>query len=127
MPDSSEVDGEKTIAQGTLGEQYTAAMYWTIATMMAVGYGDIYATNTTERLYSMVTQVIGAVTFGALIATVNILVASANPAQRSYKEKMGEVKAYLQERHVPAGLAREVRSAVKYYMNKKSVFEEKVR
>ncbi|GMH57191.1 hypothetical protein TrLO_g1723 [Triparma laevis f. longispina] len=123
--DEFEVPGGIAISNSTLGEQYTSAIYWTIATMMAVGYGDIYACNSNERIYSIFAQLVGAVAFGTLIATVNILVASADPASRAYKEKMGEVKAYLQERHVPAGLAKEVRAAVKYYMSKKSVFEEK--
>jgi hypothetical protein len=29
--------------------QYIAAFYWVIATMMAVGYGDIFGTTSTER------------------------------------------------------------------------------
>ena len=92
---------EFEVVNGTLTEKYAASFYWTIATMMAVGYGDIYAINSKERLYSIFAQLIGAVSFGAMIATVNILVASSNPRARAYKSKMSELKSYLKERQVP--------------------------
>jgi len=81
----------------TLELQYATSFYWTIATMMAVGYGDVYAQNSSERIYSIFAQVVGAVSFGAMIATVNILVESSNPRGRAYKTKLDELKAYLNE------------------------------
>jgi len=93
--------------------------------MMAVGYGDVYAVNSSERIYSIFAQVVGAVSFGAMIATVNILVESSNPRGRAYKSKLDELKAYLNEREVPKNLAGEIKTAFKYYMSKKSVFPER--
>eukprot|EP00520_Triparma_pacifica_P017623 CAMPEP_0118633512 /NCGR_PEP_ID=MMETSP0785-20121206/1037_1 /TAXON_ID=91992 /ORGANISM="Bolidomonas pacifica, Strain CCMP 1866" /LENGTH=1378 /DNA_ID=CAMNT_0006524393 /DNA_START=171 /DNA_END=4304 /DNA_ORIENTATION=+ len=112
------------IKNSTLGEKYATSFYWTIATMMAVGYGDVYAMNSKERLYSIFAQLVGAVSFGAMIATVNILVASSDPRARAYKSKMSELKSYLKERNVPKALADNVKVAFKYYMAKKSVFTE---
>ncbi|GMH86647.1 hypothetical protein TrVE_jg10696 [Triparma verrucosa] len=117
--------GGRAISNCTLMEEYTAAFYWSIATMMAVGYGDIYAVNSKERLYSICAQLVGAISFGAMIATVNILVASSDPRARAYKAKMGELKAYLNEREVPKGLGEEIKTAFKYFMSKKSVFGER--
>lgn len=37
--------------------QYLAGMYWTIATLMSVGYGDISADTNHERLFALVTMV----------------------------------------------------------------------
>lgn len=37
--------------------QYLASLYWTIATLMSVGYGDISANNKPERLFALITMV----------------------------------------------------------------------
>ncbi|CAN0554306.1 unnamed protein product, partial [Laminaria digitata] len=39
--------------------QYLASLYWTIATLMSVGYGDISANNNRERLFALGTMVSG--------------------------------------------------------------------
>jgi len=39
---------------------------------------------------------------------------------------MGELKAYLNERKVPKSLGDDIKTAMKYYLAKKSVFDEQV-
>lgn len=50
--------------------QYIASLYWTFYTLLTVGYGDIHATNTGERLFSLVVMLIGGLMFGTIIARV---------------------------------------------------------
>ena len=69
----------------TLTSQYIAAFYWTIATMMAVGYGDISANTDSERAYAIATQVIGAIAFGFIIATVTIIIETFDPEATAKK------------------------------------------
>ena len=45
-------------ATADVSEHYVAALYWTAATMMGVGYGDVYAVNSAERAYSIFAQII---------------------------------------------------------------------
>ena len=97
-PHETEWATEFEVVNSTLNEKYATSFYWTIATMMAVGYGDVYATNSKERLYSIFAQLVGAVSFGAMIATVNILVSSSDPRARAYKSKMSEVRRRLRMR-----------------------------
>lgn len=87
-----------------VAEQYVAAFYWTITTMLAIGYGDIVATNSRERVYSIFTMLMGSIMFGAMIAQVTRLIESRNPQARAFKEKMDELKAYLNEKHLPKSI-----------------------
>lgn len=50
--------------------QYIASLYWTFYTLLTVGYGDIHATNTVERFFSVVVMLIGGLMFGTIIAKV---------------------------------------------------------
>jgi hypothetical protein len=92
-----------------IGDKYVASFYWTISTMLSIGYGDIYATNSNERIYSIVTQLLGAVMFGAVISQVTRLIESQNPQARAFKEKMDELKAYLNEKLLPNKLKQQAK------------------
>jgi len=70
--------------------QYLAAFYWVIATMMAVGYGDIYGNNTRERMYAIFVEIIGAGCFGFIISTTTQIVETMSPETRIRKNELGE-------------------------------------
>jgi len=46
-----------------IGSMYTIGLYWTITTITTVGYGDISATNTPERIVACIIMVIGVIAF----------------------------------------------------------------
>lgn len=92
-----------------VGDKYVASFYWTISTMLSIGYGDIFATNSNERVYSITTQLLGAVMFGAVIAQVTRLIESQHPQARAMKEKMDELKAYLNEKLLPNKLKQQAK------------------
>eukprot|EP00639_Heterosigma_akashiwo_P021764 CAMPEP_0206417272 /NCGR_PEP_ID=MMETSP0294-20121207/37239_1 /ASSEMBLY_ACC=CAM_ASM_000327 /TAXON_ID=39354 /ORGANISM="Heterosigma akashiwo, Strain CCMP2393" /LENGTH=530 /DNA_ID=CAMNT_0053880077 /DNA_START=401 /DNA_END=1990 /DNA_ORIENTATION=- len=93
----------------SLASQYLAAFYWTIATMMAVGYGDIAADTLGERVYAIATEVVGATAFGFIIATVAVIVEAMDPAATAKRARLDEVREYLAERRLPRELQRRVR------------------
>lgn len=52
---------------------YVAAIYWIMATLTTVGYGDYYATSVREKLVIMVIELLGIGFFGYLIGRLNTL------------------------------------------------------
>jgi hypothetical protein len=70
--------------------QYLAAFYWVIATMMAVGYGDIYGSNKRERMYAIFVQIVGAGCFGFIISTTTQIVETMSPETRIRKSELGK-------------------------------------
>ena len=84
--------------------QYIASLYWTFTTLLTVGYGDIHATNSSERFYSVCTMLIGAMMFGAIIAKVTEVIESRNIIPMEIRDKEEEFKAYLEERRIPSNL-----------------------
>lgn len=101
------------------------ALHWTVATMMAVGYGDIYATTTLERGFSIVTQVVGALVFGWILATVAIFYESADPRVAEIIRKTKRLTAFMKDRGIPKSIQDDVLRSFEYQYRHKSVFDEK--
>ena len=47
----------------SIGSMYTIGLYWTVTTITTVGYGDISATNTAERIVASIIMIIGVIAF----------------------------------------------------------------
>lgn len=106
--------------------QYVTSMYWTIATITTVGYGDMGAGTTGERLYSMLAMLVGASVFGFIIGNISSLLGSMDARQAAYKHKMDEVKEYLRDRKFPVALSKRIKKYFEYYMDRRSIFDEAV-
>lgn len=92
------------LQDGSVTHKYIASFYWTFASMLAIGYGDIHAVNSKEMLYSVATMLCGGILFGAVIAQVTRLIETRNPHARMLKAKMTELKSYLSEKSLPSKL-----------------------
>jgi len=112
------------LQHGSELDKYVASFYWVVTTMLSIGYGDIAATNDTERIFSIFTMLFGGVVFGALIAQVTRMIESQNPQLKAYKAKMDEIKAYLGEKKLPQQIRTTALEAYAYYLQRKSSFGE---
>jgi CRP-like cAMP-binding protein len=104
--------------------QYYMSFYWTVATMMAVGYGDIHATSTLEMGYSILSQVAGAMVFGIIIATVNNIIVEMNPRAVIFSDRMNDLKEYMKARSLPTRLKSKIRRHYQYLWRYQSMFKE---
>jgi CRP-like cAMP-binding protein len=129
--DSEQIDWKACGKTSLPSSQYIACMYWTIATMMAVGYGDITADGTSgrfqyhEMLFTIGTQVIGAIAFGFIIANVTSIVETFDPFETTKKRRLDEVREFAIDRGMSRALQRQVHQHLSYFYNKCSVFEER--
>ena len=114
---------ERDPKHADLSTQYLVSFYWVIASMMAVGYGDIYGTSDVERAYSIVTQVVGAACFGFIIATVTQVIETMNPRSSTYKAKMTDIMSYMTECNLPKELRKKVKRHFEFYLANTSVFK----
>lgn len=54
----------------TDAENYVASFYWAATTMLTIGYGDIHAVNNKEKVFAIVTMLVGSITLGTLVDQV---------------------------------------------------------
>jgi len=115
-----------SIDNGDLGDKYVASLYWTVATMVAVGYGDIHAENIQERIFAIVIMLGGGILFGAIIGETIRVVEGRNPQAKFMKEKLNDLKGYLAEKAFPVALKKEAKIAYTYYLQKKISFGDQL-
>jgi CRP-like cAMP-binding protein len=104
--------------------QYLAAFYWVIATMMAVGYGDIYGVTSAERTFAIFVEIVGAGCFGFIISTVTQIVETMSPQSRVKKHEMELLNEYSKFRNLPRSLHKRLVKHFEFMFSEKSVFDE---
>lgn len=104
--------------------QYLYSMYWALTTLTTVGYGDITPTNNTERTYTAVSLLIGALVFGYMLSSIGSLVSALDRQAALSEEKMDAIKEYMRWRHLPRDLTIRMRRYYEYYYEKKTAFDE---
>ena len=105
-------------------EQYLVAFYWSVATMITVGYGDVHPVNYSERLYAIFAIIIGGGYYGYIIASVASLVASWDINRKTYNERMDSVTTYMRVRKFPRHLYRRMRRYFRHYYAKQTSVDE---
>eukprot|EP00930_Biecheleria_cincta_P043154 TRINITY_DN2966_c0_g2_i1.p1 TRINITY_DN2966_c0_g2~~TRINITY_DN2966_c0_g2_i1.p1 ORF type:complete len:1445 (-),score=322.48 TRINITY_DN2966_c0_g2_i1:97-4368(-) len=113
-----------TDQESNLVARYITSFYFVIATMMAVGYGDISGKNTEERVFCIILQLFGATSFGFILSSVTSVLESANPRIQEYNKRMHEIKEWMTGRHMPRKLKCAIREHWQYALAKRSIFNE---
>ena len=103
---------------------YFYSLYWAASTMFAVGYGDIHPVNSTERLYALVTQVVGAMAYGYIIGTISYLTEVASPRASALAKRTNELKDWMSVRQLPRKIRTQIISHMKYVWNFRTLYNE---
>ncbi len=69
----------------TWDERYVASLYWAVASMLTVGYGDLTAASKQEQLYNIFAILIGCGIFGYSMNQIGDIIQQIN-AEVSYRE-----------------------------------------
>jgi len=89
-----------------VGQQYTAGLYWAMATISTAGYGDITAdlNSLQEILYSTLILIVGMLVYTLVIASLEDIVAQLDVTSSLYKIKTDRANTYAQIQCLPESL-----------------------
>ena len=71
--------------QKDTAEQYLVSLYFTITTITTVGYGDISATNSTERVFCIFIQLLGVIGFSFATGTLSSIIQNYDALDSQYQ------------------------------------------
>ena len=97
-----------------MSQQYIAALYWSMATLTTVGYGDITAheNSVPEILFATVVLIIGTAIYTMVIALLEDIVSQLDVTSSLHKMKMDKVDNFLETQSLPDALKTKI---IAYY------------
>jgi potassium voltage-gated channel Eag-related subfamily H protein 7 len=101
-----QTQGQSWIQQVQIAEEvefgpypiYQAGMYWAIATITSVGYGDIAATNTVERLVGSFLLLFGGLLWASIIGDICGIIATLDINSIEFRQIYDQVNTMLVSR-----------------------------
>jgi Ion channel len=62
-------------------ELYTVAFYFTVTTIVTVGYGDVTPKNDGERIFCVILMLIGVISFSFITSTLTSIISTQDAFQ----------------------------------------------
>ncbi len=103
---------------------YINALYWTITTLTAVGYGDITPADNYQKLYAIFVEVLGFGVIAFLIGAVASSLMRKDPATVRYQKNIDSLAALMHYRSLPGGLRNRILDFYKYMWRKRLGYDE---
>ena len=103
---------------------YINALYWTVTTLTAVGYGDITPVTNLQKLYAIMVEILGFGVFTFIIGTVAGRLMRKDPATVRYQENIDGLAALLHYRSLPAGMRNRIVDFYRFIWRKRLGYDE---
>lgn len=89
-------------------------MYWAIATITSIGYGDVHATstNTLEQLVCTAIMYMGAIIFAQIVGSFCGLAASLSPDKAQFRFDLSDLNHHMEMEKIPIELRYRLREYV---------------
>jgi len=106
-------------------DAYVASIYWAIQTMSTIGYGDMQANSTHERLVAMVAMFCGSCVYAYGITSVISSMSGKDELQRRLTAQKDQLNRYMSTMDVPKELRQKLRVYFVHYQNAADTFNER--
>lgn len=93
-------------------ELYVTSFYFTVTTIMTVGYGDITPDSVSEKIITVMLMLIGVVLFSYATGSISSIISSADSEDARLKEKMGTLKELQGDYDLELGLFNKIAKAL---------------
>ena len=98
----------------TINELYIIAVYFTVTTITTVGYGDISATDTNERILGIVTMLIGVIAFSFSTGALSSIIQNSDSKVAAYRERLETLKRIKYEYNIGDNLYEELNAFISF-------------
>ena len=113
------IEGETWLNKATFTEHnevetYIFSLYWSMYTMISVGYGDVKLVNTIERILAIFSMVIASGLFGYLVGQASSIIQKETMRTSQYSELRFNLNLIMTQHNVPKELKNRIRKYIEY-------------
>ncbi|CAD8200826.1 unnamed protein product [Paramecium octaurelia] len=94
--------------------QYVAGIYFSITTMITIGYGDISPKNTIERSFSVFVMILASGVFGYVMNSIVLLFQNTNESLEELLIKNDSAKKYLKHKCINKSLQARIKNYLEW-------------
>ena len=95
-------------------EQYVNSLYWAMATLATVGYGDIIPVSETEKIVTLVWMLLGVCFFSFAVSYLTNLLGQLNVKDAVLNDKLSAIEEFSEEAHLSGDLRFRLRHAIRF-------------
>ncbi|XP_042221677.1 potassium voltage-gated channel subfamily H member 8-like isoform X2 [Homarus americanus] len=88
----------------TIAEKYVTALYFTCSSLTSVGFGNVSANTNREKIFSIVTMLIGALMYATVFGNVTSIIQRMYLRRSLYQTKWRDLKDFLSLNQIPKEL-----------------------
>lgn len=96
------------------------SFYFSVTTIVTVGYGDITAINATEKIVAVFLMIIGVIAFSFATGALSSIIANIDQSEAILKEKMATLQDIEFEYKINKRLYNNLVKSIRYDQSKKS-------
>lgn len=97
---------------------YIACFYWAVTTLVTVGYGDISATSSLERVVAVLWMMFGVCFFSFTIGSLTSMITNIDTKETVLTNKLAIIDEFSREAKLDKVLRARLRHAIKYLTEK---------
>lgn len=99
---------------------YVTSFYFSVTTIVTVGYGDITAISSTEKIVAVFLMIIGVIAFSFATGALSSIIANIDQSEAILKEKMATLQDIEFEYKISKNLYNNLVKSIRYDQSKKS-------
>ncbi|KAL4504356.1 hypothetical protein ABPG72_009802 [Tetrahymena utriculariae] len=103
---------------------YVAGVYYSVITMITLGYGDIVPTTTAERIFVVGMTLVSCAVFAYSVNTISGIIGDFSSRKKYFRQKMMNLNLHIQKRGLNKQLAMTVRKYIEYLYKEEMVSNE---
>lgn len=93
---------------------YITCLYWSFTTLTTVGYGDISAETSLEKIFCIIWMIICLYFLGFTIGSLSAFMANNQTKEKNLTNKLALIDEFIADSHLNKNMAKKLRHALKY-------------